>query len=220
MNSGSFRGGDDGRPFAAEAVGGVGVGVGVRVRSAGWMSIGCSSADGCGVDSRGRKAGWMIVGSCDDGAFTRRAGCSVSSGVGVCGRSVGCVVSSRSVDSWEVETLAEEFIKFVSDLLLGIVGRILGDVELEREVEPGRGGSGRSIGAGRGIRAMLFLILNHSGTEEEGSVAVSKVNTLGTPSFELMRSGIAEGVNFSNSLRNTSGSISEMSSDDACTVIS
>lgn len=54
--------------------------------------------------------------------------------MGVCGRSVGCVVSSRNVVDWVSETVTDNVVRLRSDPVFGIFASSFGDVELEREV--------------------------------------------------------------------------------------
>ena len=110
--------------------------------------------------------------------------------------------------------------RLVCEELFEVTGRALGDGERERvsvlflcTACGGRGGRGRSIGAGSDIGAILFEF-SHSGTASV-PIVISKSEVCGTRSFELRRSGIADAGSFSNSFRKAIWSISTMSSEVA-----
>lgn len=75
------------------------------------------------------------------------------------------------------------------------------------------------IGAGSGIGATPFCKVSHSGVSGV-CVELSKTGVFGTPSIESCCSEIAAAGDFSSSLRKASGSISAISSEAACTLIS
>lgn len=87
-------------------------------------------------------AGADSIDACRVGAFTRKAGCSASGGAGGCGRSVGCVVSNRSMGDcvarvdFCADGLAFGAVRLVCEEFFEVVVIARGDVERERVSMP------------------------------------------------------------------------------------